>query len=655
MKSFLLESTLNTKERNSIPSEMFGLPRDRKYPLIDESHVRKAIQFFKFAPSGKRSELANNINRRAKELKMTINVSKDSAFYNYREKEVVIESLTTPDESALIFSENGIEDVQKALHEVRVNFSLFLSTPISDLMSSGLTDSLLKIEDDLAPIFNNRELNQKILHQIMNVKYFINPFTIINNVIHDSYKDVLKFIEYTTNIDMTMTRMLYEIIEDLFYCMLDNLKTSDKIGFMDKLEKLENITVSFPCNLHHISRKLTEFIFACNMDVVEYLRAGSTDEFVAGTELQKYAIEKLNAINENIMTSGGMGIIIINPDVVNRVLNVLQGTDMNLINMKNYLCILKNELKSEIDIILMSINSVVRDNQAETMFYQLGDLIETDGKGTKILNIITYLEGAIDEDNVKLYNNALTLKLDGTDIIIFNKLNRFDRMFIGKDCNGDPVYYGVSKDVLYLLVKAVYGSNEYYLLMLYSDGVSWGNENNFVCPIEYFDKSKKLKAIRVTPYAPVRLTNTYNFEALTEGFYIDADGNMKFKFNPKKSYMDEYAENHKILIENSKAKNYEGMKGNLAFIFAMINQIERDVIHSDKPSKHTREFIDTATKARMFLINDFKTYMKELMEHEQNFDFTKYYESSDYGKLVVSVTTEEIAGFKKLFRVLMLS
>src|SRR5574344_1660665 len=80
---------LTKKDLDKLPDSMFGIPETRSYPLVDEEHVRKAIQFFKYAEKKYRKELAKNINRRAKELKMKIHISKNSAFYPYADKAIL--------------------------------------------------------------------------------------------------------------------------------------------------------------------------------------------------------------------------------------------------------------------------------------------------------------------------------------------------------------------------------------------------------------------------------------------------------------------------------------------------------------------------------------------------------------------------------------
>lgn len=71
------EAKITTKDRNELEDSDFGLvytdedgKKIRKYPLTDEEHVRKAVQFFNKAPDDHKEELARNIVKRAKELDM---------------------------------------------------------------------------------------------------------------------------------------------------------------------------------------------------------------------------------------------------------------------------------------------------------------------------------------------------------------------------------------------------------------------------------------------------------------------------------------------------------------------------------------------------------------------------------------------------------
>jgi len=74
---------LTAAELKSLPASQFGLPGVKKFPMPDEIHVTKAIQFFRYVKPEERKELAANINRRAKELGMKVKVQPSSPFYKY--------------------------------------------------------------------------------------------------------------------------------------------------------------------------------------------------------------------------------------------------------------------------------------------------------------------------------------------------------------------------------------------------------------------------------------------------------------------------------------------------------------------------------------------------------------------------------------------
>jgi ABC-type Na+ transport system ATPase subunit NatA len=81
--SAVLESDLSAADRRQIPTDQFGLPSVRKYPLNDDLHVRQAIKFFHFCKGPNRKELASNIVKRMKELKMPLVLSEKATIRKY--------------------------------------------------------------------------------------------------------------------------------------------------------------------------------------------------------------------------------------------------------------------------------------------------------------------------------------------------------------------------------------------------------------------------------------------------------------------------------------------------------------------------------------------------------------------------------------------
>lgn len=129
---------------------------------------------------------------------------------------------------------------------------------------------------------------------------------------------------------------------------------------------------------------------------------------------------------------------------------------------------------------------------------------------------------------------------------------------------------------------------------------------------------------------------------LNESFTIDEHGTIRISLRPRESYMDQYDNCHKILHENYKNKNYEGMKTNLAFMFYLISKIEKDKKYKSRDPQ--------LVKARAFAMNDFKTYLAHLQKYEPSFNFVEYYKSSEMGNYIITISKETIIGIKTLFK-----
>lgn len=62
-----MNDVLNTEERRDLPTNVFGLPERREYPMPDAAHVRAAEAYFRYCPEDLKPELARNILRFARE------------------------------------------------------------------------------------------------------------------------------------------------------------------------------------------------------------------------------------------------------------------------------------------------------------------------------------------------------------------------------------------------------------------------------------------------------------------------------------------------------------------------------------------------------------------------------------------------------------
>lgn len=62
-----MSDRLSYREKEELPSSVFGLPERREYPMPDAAHVRSAEAYFRYCPEGLKPKLARAILARAKE------------------------------------------------------------------------------------------------------------------------------------------------------------------------------------------------------------------------------------------------------------------------------------------------------------------------------------------------------------------------------------------------------------------------------------------------------------------------------------------------------------------------------------------------------------------------------------------------------------
>lgn len=63
---------LTTGERRELKDSDFGIPETREFPMPDAAHVHAAESYFRYAPEGKKQELARRILQKAKKFGVTI-------------------------------------------------------------------------------------------------------------------------------------------------------------------------------------------------------------------------------------------------------------------------------------------------------------------------------------------------------------------------------------------------------------------------------------------------------------------------------------------------------------------------------------------------------------------------------------------------------
>ena len=570
----VFETKLSTEDRNDLEDKMFGLPKERKYPLNDETRIRKAIQFFKYCPHKDRNELATNINKRLRETGLKIEVGEDNPFYKYANKEL-IESIVTENIS-----------------------SPSMNNPVIIVNRS----SIQGIEDENCHMMDKRmcETRDNELAKDM---------VRINNNLYTMYIDYIKYVNYE---GAQITEIPYRVIHDLgtlavLSLQQRNIKLAENACIV--LNRLAGLDRT---NKHHIFREAI-----CIKYFIKVLYGIDYSETRALYKLIQ-EISNIDITRNKVNVWYGVG-------YEDEILTILynSGLEKHCTCLQEYFEECRRNKESELYIIDLDKNDAFRN----IVFSP----IETFPLTAQIkINEITNL--FITEKLMHLNYKNLSTKLTNTQLVRLMNLRRLDNVTVIRDRYGDDLYCGNIKNEVYLILSDKTENEQIVLIELTDDVIS-----HF---ISSYDIDRPIKLYR---FKFINKEINKN-KSLTEGFAMDDDGNMKITISSKKSYMDEYSQNHKLLVENWKNKNYEGVKKNLAFVFALINIIERD--------KKYKERDPEIVKARAFATNDFKTYLKKLTDIEKNFDFVDYYKNSDYDKLIINLPKQTIAGIKMLFKMI---
>ena len=126
------------------------------------------------------------------------------------------------------------------------------------------------------------------------------------------------------------------------------------------------------------------------------------------------------------------------------------------------------------------------------------------------------------------------------------------------------------------------------------------------------------------------------------GFEFDNKGNLFVKnFLKNKNYQATYMESHRLLMEYDRGKNIEAMKYELAKMYYLNLKITEDLTKQDR-TKKDKELV----KIRARVLNDFHKYLKVVLKADRQFNFSNYYQRSEFcdDSFVITAPTLKHAG-----------
>lgn len=681
----LLESKLTYANRNKLQDKEFGLPSERKYPLNDKSHVLSAIKFFKFAKKNQRRELAKNINIKLNKYDMKVNVDKDNPFYKYIDRSCLNESVNIFDKSPKDFNYWYNETLK--IKEKRSK--RFYGYKIEDLPMTIVMQKMVDTAENEDQLKKARELI-RTMHFFGGTEYFDRHNKITYDEFYwDSYdtqiekqRQKIKNMKKKSVTESTINKNIFseygKIVYDIEKAMYEYL---DEYVILEKEKIVYNViknTVdkNYEFNLfiktindlfidiynsyndfmeYELETDMGDIYYKVLEDIIKSYRVYKIRDNTKGIKMVKNEFDNfLHIISTNKFNHNSYYIerllaetefdcqcknLFINKPLTCRILSNVSNDITIFINNSENQHIYQSVKQKLLDKKLKleeTIQTLNYTNNNKPVLGYIRDIEDCSDKVKEIIELITQYN--INMKYVLDYISDVEFNLNSLDEFRLLNNKSIDKLIQYYFSNGNTMFLAIKEDFVYIVSKSVIEDYPTYYLLL----VDHNSMDHFIYGIK--TKTQKI-TIR---YGTDKEDKDFEIirDILLEGIDINENGDIKVIINPDKSYMDEYAEAHRILKENYKNNNYDAMKDNVCFMFLLISVIERDNRYKDREPE--------IVKARAYAINDFKTYLKYIQEKEPDFNFEKYYRESGIENKVINIPKSSIVGIKNLLKIILM-
>lgn len=120
---------------------------------------------------------------------------------------------------------------------------------------------------------------------------------------------------------------------------------------------------------------------------------------------------------------------------------------------------------------------------------------------------------------------------------------------------------------------------------------------------------------------------------------LDNDGSILIKKHEDVDFMTIYQNSHELLKEYWDGNNIDGVKYELCKLWMMKVLIDKKYLYTKGIKKKliSNEDKKYATKAKAFIMNDFKTYLRKVLSIEKDFNFSEYFNKTQFGVEVYKI------------------
>lgn len=563
---------LTSEQLKALPDSMFGLPKERKYPMPDKEHVIKAIQFFRYCPDKDKPELAKNINKKAKEYGLKVKVQTSSPFYKYADKDILKEGL-------IVISEFHIGQLSPIVGygAPPVEKPSFNTKPNMFPM-----DRLKKVWD------SNKSIKEK------------------NHLTVDLVKEAI--LNNPRCISSEAFRHIQEVYE-LNY-MLNENETSFK-----------EITNEFIPNFYNLQARVND------MDSILYNKIINNSNTMTPYELE----ETILSIRSSLVRSAAIAYISlhhdeINDDKIRDIISKIGSRELYCDNSIERQNISSGYMKSVnfTDEQIEIVDSIIRicslpyvlENIAYSLFLKKGiEAFHSFNIGT--LTFITdFISNSCIEGKLGYYIK------DTVD----NYSSKFINIFFRRD---NDIYYILAFTNRYNKYEK-YG----FFVKVYDDNDEEYN-NNMLAYISGAKIKFNIKTFMVTSNIKPTVSLEYNnFTDTYRGLQIDSNGNISFLFGADRSWSEKVRFCETALKRNESNKDYDKLINNLCFLFALICDMRKKYIESKSFPSSGYDDITDAHHAINIGIDIFRKYIYKIGKVKRKFVFPQYYYEIGYNSKI---------------------
>ena len=579
---------LTAEQLKALPDKMFGLPKERKWPLPDKEHVIKAIQFFHYCPKEKKPELAKNINRRAKELKMRIKVQPSSAFYKYADKSIIKENF-----SDVIVSEFHIGQLSPIV-------------PLSGAPMKKVATTEVSPIDRIRNLWNTKKSISKKAEETLEItkeELVKNPNSSYGRDLFIT-SEALSDLVYMTESDVAVSapsEISYNIfndasgkfrsykerkfdIENKAYVQFINMKDTQPIDSFERVFREIGNPLLRAAALSYVSYSI-DFNPSFKRDLIARLRSVS--------------INRINTVDMDNRMANNKMILKDLPKVINVPEEVIAKIDS-----------LMRLITSSPDRIFCICRDLYFKKYGED---ELGGCVYGSAYAfmADILNFIN------DNPNYGLYLASCNINTSEAEsknpYFIYNKCGNYVAY---------PIIFTNEKDPsnrTIFLVKVITEDEEYNKLMI---GFLSDAKMNFKVQIKRINVK-----INMNPSLEAS-----DFFSTMNNINIDSNGNISSLLGIDRSWREKFTEINSILKRNNTDSNFDfdAIKFNLCYLFTMIVYIHRKYVKGATPDEHGSEDAQEAIKVMDDCINLFKMTIKDIVKLDARFSFVRFYLDSDY-------------------------